>query len=422
MTFYALKNALVLALCVLGLNFILVYKSTLLLVSGSLWIIKAYILLTGLFLLSRFFIIIFYDDSHRRKFKNSDYPSVSFVIAAKNEEESIYKTIAECLNSDYPAPIECIVVDDGSDDQTKAEMLRARDELGTSHPVTVISFAKNRGKREAMAEGVLVATGEVIVFVDSDSFVAKDGIKHLVEHFLSDPKVAAVAGNTGIVNEQTNMLTRMQSARYSISFDIFKACESVFGAVTCCPGCFSAYRRDALMTVLDDWRNQTMLGTRSTFGDDRSLTNFILRKWKVVYCNQAKARTIVPAKYHQFMNQQLRWKKSWIREGLMAATFIWRKNFIAAFSFYTNLLLPILSPLVVFYTLLVVPFFFHQVPNVFIAGVVSLSLLYGLFNYWQTQNRYWFYAVPFSIFYMVVLVWQMPYAVYKLRDTKWGTR
>jgi hyaluronan synthase len=176
------------------------------------------------------------------------------------------------------------------------------------------------------------------------------------------------------------------------------------------------------MTVLDLWRNQTMLGTRSTFGDDRSLTNFILRTWKVVYCHQAKARTIVPVRYKQFLNQQLRWKKSWIREGLMAATFIWKKNIIASFSFYTNLLLPIFSPLVVLYTLLIVPLLFKEVPYVFIIGVIALSFLYGLFNYWQTNNRYWFYAVPFSLFYMTVLVWQMPYAIYKLRDTKWGTR
>lgn len=422
MTIYALKNALILFACVFGLNFILTYKTTLFLVSGSFWLIKVYALLTGFFLLSRFFIIIFYEDSHRRKFANKEYPSASFVIAAKNEGESIYKTIAECLNSDYPAPIECIVVDDGSNDQTKAEMLRAKADFSDQHPVTVISFEKNRGKREAMAEGILVATGEMIVFVDSDSFVARDGIKHLAEHFMTDKQVAAVAGNTGIVNERDNLLTKMQVARYSISFDIFKACESVFGTVTCCPGCFSAYRRDALMTVLDKWRNQTMLGTRSTFGDDRSLTNFVLKKWKVVYCHEAKARTIVPMRYKQFLNQQLRWKKSWIREGLMAATFIWRKNFIAAFSFYTNLLLPIFSPAIVFYTLIVAPFYFAQWPLIFIGGVITLSLLYGLFNYWQTENHYWFYAVPFSLFYMTVLVWQMPYAVYKLRDTKWGTR
>lgn len=417
------KKIAILIIYLLGLHLILIYKTTLLLTSGSSILVKLYILLTGLFLLSRLFLIIFYQDVHGKKYKNSEYPSVSFVIAAKDEEEFIYQTIAECLKSEYPAPIECVAVDDGSTDGTKAEILRAKTDFSDLAPTKIISFGKNMGKREAMAEGVLAAEGELIIFVDSDSFVARDGARHLAEHFLADSQIGAVAGNTTVANDGENFLTKMQSARYGISFDIFKACESVFGVVTCCPGCFSAYRRDALLKVLHTWRNQMMLGTRSTFGDDRSLTNYILEEnYKVIYCQTAKAKTIVPESYGKFLRQQLRWKKSWIREGLRAATFIWKKNFVAAFSFYTNLLLPIFSPIIVFYTLLVLPILYGQMPYIFIVGIFALSFLYSLFNYWQNDNRYWYYSLPFSLFYMLVMVWQMPYAILRLKDTKWGTR
>lgn len=410
------------ALIVVCLHFIIVYKTALFVGGEQFLLVKAYVLLTGLFLISRFFIIIFYEDSHEYIFAPHEYPSVSFVIAAKDEEGSIYKTIVACMESEYPALMELIAVDDGSSDNTRREMFRAKTTyLNSKNKVKVISFDSNRGKREAMAEGILTAQGEIVVFVDSDSFLINTGCRHIVEHFLNDQSVGAVAGNSGVENKITNALTKMQSARYGISFDIFKACESVFGLVTCCPGCFSAYRKDALLKVIHAWRTQTFLGTRSTFGDDRSLTNFILRNWDVVYCQSARAVTIVPDKYKKFMKQQLRWKKSWIREGVNAATFIWKRNTIAAISFYTNLLLPIFGPAIVFYAIVEFAVFRHA-PIVFLVGVVVMSFVYGLFHFWKTGSRYWWYVMPFTIFYVSVLIWQMPYALLTLKDTRWGTR
>ena len=69
----------------------------------------------------------------------------------------------------------------------------------------------------------------------------------------------------------------MQAVRYFVAFKVVKAAESVFSAVTCCSGCFSAYRREAILPHLDWWEHQTFLGRPSTFGDDRSLTNCVLR-------------------------------------------------------------------------------------------------------------------------------------------------
>lgn len=242
------KRLLVLTYIVLflaGLHLLFLYKTTLLFTNQTYWLVNLYIILTGSFLLSRFFIAYFYQDFHDRKIAASKYPTMSFVIAAKNEEGSIYKTIKTCMSSAYPNKFECIVVNDGSTDNTLTEMLRAqRDFNKIRRGVKVISFPENRGKREGMAEGVLAARGDVIIFVDSDSFVERNAAKIIVEHFINEPEVGAVAGNTGVENHNHNTLTKMQSARYGVSFDIFKACESVFGTVTCCPGCFSAYRRE----------------------------------------------------------------------------------------------------------------------------------------------------------------------------------
>ena len=102
----------------------------------------------------------------------------------------------------------------------------------------------------------------------------------------------------------------MQAVRYFVAFRVCKAAESIFGAVTCCSGCFSAYRREAIAPVLERWENQRFLGRPATYGDDRSLTNFVLRDWNVRYDELARSRTIVPAHFRLFLRQQLRWKRS----------------------------------------------------------------------------------------------------------------
>ena len=383
-----------------------------------------YSLFAGIFLISRLPLAFMHKDMcahfHRRN-HNYVYPKVSIIIAAKNEEGSIYKTIKTCMKSDYPAEIECIAIDDGSTDNTLAEMQRASATFG-SDKVIAFSFGKNKGKREAMYKGVRLSRNEMIVFVDSDSFPHKKSLKLLIQHF-SDKSVGAVSGNTEVENLCSNSLTKMQSIRYAISFGIFKTSESYFGVVTCCPGCFSAYRKKALLPVLSLWRNQEFLGTRSTFGDDRSLTNFVLRKWKVVYCESAKATTIVPEKYLKFLKQQLRWKKSWVREGFVSSSFMWRKHPIAALSFYINLILPMLGPIVVGWVLFITisqrnPLFLIS----FLFGVVTMGSLYGIYLYVTQKEKYWFYMPFFSIFYTLIMIWQMPYAILTIRKTHWGTR
>ena len=97
-----------------------------------------------------------------------------------------------------------------------------------------------------------------------------------------------------MLNLHDTWLTKMQAVRYFVAFKVVKAAESLFSAVTCCSGCFSAYRREAVMPHLEWWENQTFLGVESTFGDDRSLTNCVLRDWKVRYESQAVSHTIVP--------------------------------------------------------------------------------------------------------------------------------
>lgn len=379
--------------------------------------LNAYSIGVGAFILSRFVIALFYRAPRDAGLE----PTVSLIVTAYNEEDAIDRTVDCCFAVDYPAAkYQVVVVDDGSSDGTRTALHRAAHRWPA---LQIVSFAENRGKREAMAAGARIATGDVLVYVDSDSFLRRDALRKIVQGF-ADPAVAAISGHTEVANRGASALTHMQEVRYYVAFRIMKAAESVFGAVTCCPGCFSAYRRSCILPVLDRWLHQRFLGVPATFGDDRSLTNFLLRKYKVIYASNAVATTIVPERHWQFLRQQLRWKKSWLRESLIAATFIWKKNPIAALSFYAQLVFPIIAPLIMLRAFVWLPFMQDDTLSMFIYsfGVMIIGCIFSAYYLFWKANQAWVYGAYFTVYYMLVLVWQMPYAILTSRDNRWGTR
>ncbi len=421
---FSLKEILFFTLFFLCVSSLVLYKVIFLAnISTSLSFWTVYGLIATLFLISRIPYSYLYKDDHSAVYSASAYPTVSVVIAAKNEEDGIFETIETCVKSNYPSNIECIVINDGSTDSTGSEVLRAQKKYGKER-VRLITFEVNQGKREAMAVGITESVNDVIVFVDSDSFLTPDAMQHIAEHFLADREVGAVAGNTKADNANFNLLTKMQSIQYAVSFDMYKASESVHSSVTCCPGCFSAYRRSAIQPLVETWKNHKFFGSKSTFGDDRGLTNYVLQSWKIVYCEKARASTKVPEKFGIYLRQQLRWKKSWIREGLFAATFMWKKTHpLASFAFYVNFTFPILGPILAGLVLWKSistnnPLLFA----VFMLGFVLLGAVFALFvrTYYKSEN--WMYMPIFSLLFITVFIWQMPYALLTLKKTAWGTR
>jgi hyaluronan synthase len=346
-------------------------------------------------------------------------PTVAIIVPAYNEPD-IAKTLIACLAVDYPQDlIRVVVVDDKSSDETLRRIYTVAEEYPK---LVVIPAPVSRGKRHAMATGIAAADdAEIFVFIDSDSQVMPDAVSTIVEYF-GDPSVGAVAGHTDVANVGRNVLTRMQAMQYYIAFRIYKSAEALFGSVTCCSGCFSAYRRDAVVPVVDAWLSQTFLGQPSTFGDDRSLTNFLLRRSRVLYAPDAQAYTNVPEHLRQFLRQQLRWKKSWLREIPRAARAVLHKNPVMVVMFYLSVVLPLLAPQVVLRAMVVQPHFISELPYWYFGGVAAIALIYGMYYRMHKPARRWYHGIFFTMFYTIILVLQMPYAMATVRDSKWGTR
>jgi hyaluronan synthase len=349
-------------------------------------------------------------------------PHVAIVMPAFNEEAAIANSIQSLLTLNYPAgKLEVVVVNDGSADGTLAEIER----VARANPrVQVIDFPQNRGKRAAMAAGIRATKAEVIAFVDSDSVLDPDALRIIVQGF-ADERVGAIAGHANVLNVHESWLTKMQAVRYYVAFKVNKAAESVFNTVTCCSGCFSVYRRTAIMPRLDWWEHQTFLGSESTFGDDRSLTNCVLREYKVRYEARAVSHTIVPATFRQFMVQQLRWKRSWTRESLIVSSFVWRKNPLGSIAVYVGIMLPIIAPITAIRAVAFQPIIQGAgAPLIYLAGIYMMALAYGLY-YALRHSRYdalWIWGVVFCFFYLAFLLWQTYYAMLTTRSSSWGTR
>jgi hyaluronan synthase len=375
-----------------------------------------YSLLVGGYLLSRFLFAAFYGDSRPL----AELPTLSVVVPVRNEEQHIARTIRQALESDYPRDrLQVIAVDDCSTDRTLAVMNEARQRYPE---LVVLGLEKQAGKRHALAAGVGLATGQIIVFIDSDSFLQADALRHLVNRF-SDPRVAAVTGHCEVENAWTNLLTRMQAVRYFVSFRIMKAAESVFDSVTCLSGPIAAYRREALQAVLPEWLGQMFMGRPATFGDDRSLTNSLLRRGcKVVYESKARVTTMVPDRHGAFLRQQLRWKRSWFRESLIASSFMWRQQPLMALSFYLGFVLPLLGPAIVLRALIYVPLVQRASPLMYVTGIVLMSALVSSTYLFCKRSRLWLYGTVFCFYYMFVLVWQTPWAALTAWRNEWITR
>jgi hyaluronan synthase len=380
-------------------------------------IFAGYSITVVVYVLGRFVGALFYrpvpDLGHR--------PSVTVIVPAFNEEDGIIGTIRSCLEVDYPRELlEVIVVNDGSSDRTWERILEAK---ARWPEVYAVDLGRNYGKRGAMAEGIPRARGEILCFVDSDSYLKRDAVVAIVQPFV-DSRVGTVVGHAYVRNAMTNWITKMQQVRYYSAFRVIKSMESLLsGTVTCASGCCAAYRTSVILPLLDNWEFQTFLGRPATFGDDRALTNRVLTTHRVVYQSTAQADTVAPDSLRKFFRQQLRWKKSWLRESLWVVRLFWRKNPLAALFTYASIVFPFMAPFVVL----------HAVAGrlisgsssglwFYLMGTYAMALLYSLYYAYKRHDGLWHHGMSFVLLYMTVLVFQTYWGMLTMRDTRWGTR
>jgi len=378
-------------------------------------VVNIYSFIVGLFIVSRFILASFYTAPPRVGFT----PQVSVLVPCMNEQDSIARSIARIYSEGYADHLrEVICVNDGSTDNTLLEMYRAQ---AAFPKLVVVDFEENRGLCYGMAVSALLAHGEIMVFVDSDTFLMPGAVEKLVQGFV-DPTVGGIAGHTDVDNAKVNVLTKMQDVRYFFSYKIMKAAESVHGTVSCLPGCFSAYRRACVLHVLDEWMHEKVFGQEGNYGDDRSLTNLVLQDYQILYDDEALATTIAPISWSVYTRQQARWMRSSIRGIIAGSKFLWRKHPVPALSWYLMMILPIVEPLIMIQALIINPIRQGAITGSYIFGVFAVTLIWSLYHLQKTGRSHWWAGFAFTTTYILFFSWQIYYALITLATRSWGTR
>jgi hyaluronan synthase len=358
---------------------------------------------------------------------DSQLPTCTVIVPAYNEGSMVLKTLESVLQSDYPAAkMQIIAVDDGSKDDTWLWMEKAAAQA--KGRIEAVRMPKNGGKRKALYEGIMRSKADVLVTIDSDSLIDPDTIRCLVSPF-ADEKIGGVAGNVAVLNKQKDIIPRMLDISFAYSFEFIRASQSVVNTVFCTPGALSAYRRKAVMPVLDAWLNQTFLGQPAGIGEDRAMTNAILKSgYHVTFQSNAVVYTNVPVRYKGLCKMFLRWARSNVRETLAMASFIFtpfrrtpaagaRANFVlsAIQMIVPQILLAGLAGCILWHPAL---FLCHALFGACIAGSVPAA-----FYAWRrsfSSEALW--AILYSMFWIFGLSWIAPYALITAGNNKWLTR
>jgi len=243
-------------------------------------------------------LIFYFSNERKGALPIDDLPFVSILMPAHNEGDILYNVVEEMTKLNYPN-YEIILINDGSSDNT-AEVLK--NIVKAYDIVRVIDLHPNCGKANALYLGTIAAKGEILVGVDSDSYLDKNALRYLVSHFTNKhngERVGAVTGNPRVRNRGT-LLSKLQLCEYASIISLIKRTQRVLGKVMTVSGVCVAYRKRALM--------ECGFWDRDMMTEDIAVTWKLEKNfWDVRYEPRALCWMFVPETVKGLWKQRKRW-------------------------------------------------------------------------------------------------------------------
>ena len=224
-----------------------------------------------------------------------EFPLVSILIPAHNEQKQLAETLGAVLQTEYPN-YEVLIIDDGSTDATGAIAER----MARVYPrIRALTLAENHGKAAALNYGTLLAKGEILVTIDADCMLDKRALHWMVWHFVTYPRVGAVTGNPRVRN-RTTLLAKIQTGEYASTIGTIKRTQRLLGKVLTVSGVIAAFRKKAVLEC-DLWDTDMVT-------EDINMTWKLEKKfWAVHYELNAIGWILVPESLKGFWKQRIRW-------------------------------------------------------------------------------------------------------------------
>ena len=328
----------------------------------------AFMIVATALVVVRTLIVIWLAARFRRPPRTNFAEPISVVIAAYNEEKLIAETLRTLLATDYTGEIEVVVVDDGSTDQTAAEIERvARNESRIR-----LFQQENRGKARALQRGLAAAHNAIVVFLDADTQCQRDTLPRLLEPF-ADERIGAVSGHAKVGNLRT-FIARCQALEYTCGFNLDRRAYNRWQCITVVPGAISAIRKDAI--------NEAGGLSLETLAEDTDLTLSLHRhRQRIVYVPDAIAWTEAPETVRALARQRSRWAYGtlqclWKHRDMV---FNWNYRALGWFSlpsiWFFQIILVAITPMVDLFLLASLPFGVWSAVLPFVITFLAMDVL-----------------------------------------------
>lgn len=302
-------------------------------------------------------------------------------------------------------------------------------------------------KKMKQLTGIDPVNFELILMVDADTRVKSDALTNFVSLFEADQKIMGMCGETKIQNKCESWVSMIQVFEYYISHHLTKSFESVFGGVTCLPGCFCMYRiysvhhinnRKAIMPIIS---NAFILNAYSVFntdtlhkknllllGEDRYLTTILLKHFyrrKLIFVPSAQCETFVPSKFKILLSQRRRWINSTVHNlfelvlvDKLCGTFCCSMQFVVLMELFGTLVLPaaiVFTGVLITVSIVIKP---EWIPLIMLWGILGLPAFLILLTTKEISYIFWLfvYILSLPIWNFILPV----YAFWHFDDFSWG--
>lgn len=371
-------------------------------------------------------------DQRPPRAKSANMPGVTVLVPCYNESAAIADTIHSLARQDYAGDVEFLVLDDGSTDDT---LERARGAVAALEPkrrafFRVVAAERNTGKAAVLNRALPAARFPLVVTVDGDSWLAANGLRRIVERYLSDPPdTRAVAGTILVRNSRKNWITRVQEWDYFHGIAAVKRMQSMYHGTLVAQGAFSIYDT-ALLRELGGWPD--------CVGEDIVLSWAILKAgYRIGHCEDALMFTNVPETLSQFARQRKRWSRGLVEAFVRHGNLLWTPRLSTLFIWWNLLFLP----MDVAYTFGFMPglvlalFGYYYIAGGMTLALLPLAVIYNGIMLW-TEGRmfrreglrirqnlfgFFFYAIGYSLILQPVSIWGYLSELFGLRKD-WGTK
>ncbi|CAO3584151.1 unnamed protein product [Absidia cylindrospora] len=286
---------------------------------------------------------------------------------------------------------------------------------------------------------------EIVLMVDADTKVYPDSVSRLVACMVNDDQVAGLCGETKIGNKTDSWVSMIQVFEYYISHHQSKAFESIFGNVTCLPGCFCMYRIKAPKGTNGHWvpilanpdiiehYSENVVDTLHKknlllLGEDRYLSTLMLKTFprrKMLLVPQAVCKTVVPNTFSVLLSQRRRWINSTIHNLMellfvndLCGTFCFSMQFVVFMELVGTVSLPAAISFTIFLVVMAILGQPAVIPLILLALILGLPAVLIVMT-----SRKVIYVCWMFVYLLSLPIWNfvLPvYAYWHFDDFSWG--